>query len=258
MKIIEHSTLPKKHYKKDHCQSALKKYLAELFELQNIFYADNRYSLLIILQGLDASGKDGTTRHVMTGMNPMGVKVKSFKKPTEIENSHDFLWRLYPYFPSTGMIKVFNRSYYEDILMPKIQEKMDNDTFLNRCKFINNVEEHLSLNNTIVLKFFLHISKEEQAKRIEERKKSVNKFWKYSKEDDQVAAKYDEYLEVYYQLFKQCNKQEWNIIPSDKRWYRNFAVAKVITETMRSLPLAYPQKQTNVKKDIGEILVANK
>ncbi len=234
-------TLPSETFSKKECNKELTKYKKNLFELQNIFYADNRFALLIIFQGVDTSGKDGTIRHVMTSMNPMGVQVKSFKQPTEEELEHDFLWRVYPHFPAKGMIEVFNRSYYEDIIVPTIEEKLSKEELRHRCQLINGLEQHLELSNTHVLKFFLHISKEEQKLRIKERLTQPQKRWKYEKEDEAAADNWDNYIEVYEMLINKCDKYPWHIIPADKRWHRNFAVAKVLTNHLESLHLKFPK-----------------
>ena len=227
-------------FSKKKCHNELITFQKKLFELQNIFYADGRFALLIIFQGVDTSGKDGTIRHAMTCMNPMGVQVKSFKQPTEEEMKHDFLWRIYPHFPAKGMIQVFNRSYYEDILVPSIENKFSKEELQHRCQLLNSLEQHLELSNTHVLKFFLHISKEEQKKRIKERLTQPQKRWKYTKEDEAAADKWNDYIEVYDMLINKCDKHPWNIIPADKRWYRNFAVAKVLTNHLESLHLKFP------------------
>tara|TARA_B100000745_G_C20093691_1_gene373890 strand:+ start:356 stop:1087 length:732 start_codon:yes stop_codon:yes gene_type:complete len=234
------STLPAKHASKSRSLKGLTALHKQLFDLQNVFYADGRYGLLIILQGMDTSGKDGTVRHVMNCMNPAGLRVKSFKKPTEVEESHDFLWRIYPHIPETSMIQVFNRSYYEDIIVPSVSNALTEDTLKHRCSLINELEQHLMRNNIHVLKFFLHISKDEQEKRIKERLTMPNKRWKYSKEDEKAAQKWDAYMGIYDRLISQCNKIEWHIIPADKRWYRNFMVANVVTEHLQNLNLKYP------------------
>ena len=168
-KLKHISTLPPEGSSQKECNKALKGFHQKLFELQNIFYADARFALLIIFQGVDTSGKDGTIRHVMTSMNPMGVQVKSFKRPTTEELNHDFLWRIYPHFPAKGMIQVFNRSYYEDIIVPSIEGKHSKEELHHRCRLINDLEQHLELSDIHVLKFFLHISKSEQENRIKER-----------------------------------------------------------------------------------------
>jgi len=239
------STRPPKNASKKECKDGLKAFHKELFELQNVFYADGRFGLLIVLQGMDTAGKDGSIRHAMTSMNPMGLRVKSFKTPTEEELTHDFLWRVYPHIPAKSMIQVFNRSYYEDILMPTVNNTLPNDRIQHRFSLINELEQHFLENDIHVLKIFLHISKEEQNERINERLSEPNKRWKYSKEDKKAADKWDTYAEIYNQLFLQCNQVPWHIVPADKRWYRNYTVAKIITEHLEKLDLQYPNPGKN-------------
>lgn len=238
-KLEKVSTLPPKGFSKKECNKGLSGFHKKLFELQNVFYADNRFALLIILQGIDTSGKDSVIRHVMTSMNPMGVQVKSFKQPTNEELKHDFLWRIYTHFPAKGMIEVFNRSYYEDIIVPLIDQTLSKESLSHRCQLINCVEQHLKRSNIHVLKFFLHLSKEEQAERIDERLTEPNKRWKYAKEDTIAADKWADYQVAYEMIVNKCGEQAWHIIPSDKRWYRNYAVAKIITNHLESLKLKY-------------------
>lgn len=222
----------------------IKKELVELrknlFELQNKFYADGRFGLLIILQGMDTSGKDGTIRNVFSCMNPQGVQVKSFKKPTEEELKHDFLWRVYPHIPAKGMIQIFNRSYYEDILMPMVGDSLDEESILHRCKFIKSLEKHFALNNIVVLKFYLNISQEEQKIRIKQRLMKPHKRWKYSIEDEKAANQWDSYINAYEMLINNCDDPSWDIIPSDKKWYRNYLVAKILNDKLEKLDLKYP------------------
>jgi len=244
-KLTDISTQPPEQTAKSECKDALATLHRELFELQNLFYADGRYGLLIILQGMDTSGKDGTVRHVMTCMNPMGVRVQSFKKPTEEELKHDFLWRIYPHIPAKSMMQVFNRSYYEDIIVPTVNNTLTEEKKKHRCELIDKLEEHLVQNDIHVLKFFLHISKESQKKRIKERLTKPHKRWKYSKEDDKAAENWEAYTEVYDQLITQCSKIPWHIVPADKRWYRNYMVAKILSEHLEKLNLKYPNSQKN-------------
>jgi PPK2 family polyphosphate:nucleotide phosphotransferase len=239
IKFGKMSTLPPKGSLKTACNKELAIFHKKLFELQNVFYADSRFALLIILQGVDTSGKDGVIRHVMTCMNPMGIQVKSFKQPTEEELKHDFLWRIYPHFPAKGMIEVFNRSYYEDVLVPYMQDTLSKDNLLNRCQLINCLEQHLKKSNIHVLKFFLHLSKEEQEQRIEERLTDPHKQWKYTKEDTLATDNWADYQVAYELIINKCKEQAWHIIPADKRWYRNYAVAKIITNHLESLKLKY-------------------
>lgn len=235
------SASPPKEYSKKECKKELTVFHKKLFDLQNVFHADGRFALLIIIQGVDTSGKDGTIRHVMTSMNPMGINVKSFKQPTEEELQHDLLWRVYPNFPAKGVIEVFNRSYYEDIIVPSIENKISKEILQHRCQLFNDLEQHLLLNNTHILKFYLHISEEKQAQRVKERLTKPNKRWKYSKEDKVAANKWNEYIKVYDMLMNKCNSSAWHIIPADKRWYRNFAVAKILLNHLESLKLNYPK-----------------
>jgi PPK2 family polyphosphate:nucleotide phosphotransferase len=234
------ATVPKEEFSKEECNKEMKALRDRLFELQNVFFADGRFSLLIVFQALDTAGKDGSIRHVMSCMNPMGVHVNSFKQPTPEELKHDFLWRIYPHFPAKGMIEVFNRSHYEDILVPSIKKELSKDRLHHRCKLINHIEEHLEASGTHVLKFFLHVSSEEQKTRIKERLTKPHKRWKYSTNDTIVAHEWAEYMEVYNMIINTCNCPEWHIIPADKRWYRNYAVAKVLTMLLESLHLKFP------------------
>ena len=241
IKLKEFSTLPPDKFLKNECNQEMKLFQKKLFELQNVFYADSRFALLVVFQGLDTAGKDGTIRHVMSCMNPMGVDVKSFKEPSPEELRHDFLWRIYPHFPAKGMIEVFNRSYYEDILIPSIAKTLTKKQSNSRCEFVNLVEQHLEKSNIHILKFFLHVSKEEQEKRIGERQTEPHKRWKYSENDKIVASEWDDYMKVYDMIMNNCNNPEWHVIPADNRWYRNYAVAKILTEHLESLHLKYPE-----------------
>lgn len=240
-RITGQPSLPPDNADKEYCKKELKRLKEELFELQNKFYADGRFGLLIILQGVDTAGKDGTTRHAFSSMNPLGVQVTSFKKPIGNELEHDFLWRVYPHIPAKRMIGVFNRSYYEDILVPHIQGSLDAAAIHHRCQLINELEDHLTRNNIHVLKFFLHISKEEQKKRIEERKTKPYKKWKYDIADDKAPKEWDAYMKAYSMLIEHCSTQPWHIIPADKRWYRNFKAAETVFNHLKALNLKYPQ-----------------
>ncbi|MEQ8624405.1 MAG: polyphosphate kinase [Vicingaceae bacterium] len=240
-KLTEISTKPPKGLTKKECKEQLTVFHKQLFELQNKFYADGRFGLLIILQGMDTSGKDGTIRHVMSCINPMGLQVKSFKKPTEEEQKHDFLWRVYPHIPAKSMIQVFNRSYYEDILVPTVSNNIEEEKVNHRYTLINHLEDHLSKNGIHLIKFFLHISKEEQAERINERLTEPHKRWKYDVEDKMAAKKWNDYEKIYDRILSDCTHISWNVIPSDKKWYRNYKVAKTLIEYLEKLNLTYPQ-----------------
>jgi PPK2 family polyphosphate:nucleotide phosphotransferase len=234
------STKPDAQFEKEWCKEKLREYREQLFELQNVLYADGRFGILIVLQGLDSSGKDGVCRHVMTAMNPTGIHVKSFKKPTEEELKHDFLWRIYPHIPKRSMIQVFNRSYYEDLLVPRITGSLSEERLQHRINLATTLEDHLFQNSIHVLKFYLHISQKEQIRRIEERLTDPTKKWKYAPEDIRTFQNYDKYITIHNEVLSSCNDPQWHVIPSDKRWYRNYAIAKIMTEHLQSLNLKYP------------------
>lgn len=213
----------------------------ELDELQNLLYAEGKHSLLVILQGMDASGKDGAIRNVLGRMNPQGVTVHSFKAPTAEELSHDFLWRIHQHTPSKGMIQVFNRSHYEDILITRVHGWCDDKLAAKRIDAINCFEELLQdHNNTRILKFYLHISPEEQQERLKERMVDPRKMWKYNENDFAEAKHWDEYRKMYEECFEKCNEPEWLVVPADQNWYKEYVIAKAIRDELRGLDMKYP------------------
>ncbi|MGP8215649.1 MAG: PPK2 family polyphosphate kinase [Bacteroidia bacterium] len=213
----------------------------KLFELQNVLFAERKHSLLIILQGMDASGKDGTIRHVFSFMNPMGINVTAFKAPTEEEKEHDFLWRVHKHAPAKGMIQIFNRSHYEDILVPTVHGDIDKKLVEKRYDIINSFEQNLHDSGTVILKFFLHISKEEQKKRLKERLTEPTKKWKYDPADKREAEHWDDYMKVYEKIFDKCSPEiPWIIVPADHKWYRSYIIAKEMVKTLKSLDMKYP------------------
>ncbi len=215
--------------------------LEELNELQNLLYAENRHSLLVIFQGMDASGKDGVVRDVFTSMNPTGIRVYSFKVPTEEELSHDFLWRVHEVTPPRGMIHVFNRSHYEDILVTRVHGIIDDATAQKRIKAINDFEYLLTEHaNTTILKFYLHISQEEQHEQLVERLKEPSKMWKYNSKDFDESAMWDSYMKYYEEAFNSCNDIPWHIIPADQNWYKSYLVATILRDTLKGLNMKYP------------------
>jgi PPK2 family polyphosphate:nucleotide phosphotransferase len=214
----------------------------ELFDLQNLLFAENKRSLLIILQGMDASGKDGTIRHVFSSMNPMGIKVKAFKTPTAEERSYDFLRRVHLHTPARGMIQIFNRSHYEEILMPSVHKTLDKEQIAKRYDIINSFEQNLKENGTVILKFFLHISKKEQTKRIKERLTDLRKKWKYDPADQREALFWNDFMRGYEKIFERCSPSlPWLIVPSDNKWYRNYIIAKEIASTLKGMKMKYPE-----------------
>jgi len=241
LRIKATSTKPPKDTDKEHVKEETKKYIKIIQERQHILYAQSKYSLLIVFQGMDASGKDGATKAIFTSVNPQGVSVSSFKKPTEIEMNHDFLWRVHKEVPEKGMIKIFNRSHYEDVLITKVNGWIDNKEAKKRYEHINNFERLLEDNGTKILKFYLHISQEEQAKRFQERLTNPLKNWKYNLEDLKTSQKWDEYMEAYSYAFEYCNEPKWHIIPADKNWYKEYLIAKEVAETLQKLDLKFPK-----------------
>lgn len=234
-------TVPDERVNKDECKMEMKALHKELLELQKVLYAQGKYSVLVIFQGLDASGKDGAVNEVFSGINPLGCSVKAFKAPSKEELSYDFLWRVHKYVPAKGMIQVFNRSHYEDVLVPKVEEWVNNDVIQNRYFHINNFEKLLQDHDTLVLKFYLHISREEQKQRLQERLTDPKKFWKHNDNDSATSEKWDKYMEAYNLIFSKCNAvAPWHIIPSDVNWYKEYLIAKELVEELKKLDLKYP------------------
>jgi len=216
----------------------------DLASLQTLLFAEKKHSLLIVLQGMDAAGKDGTIKHVFSSMNPMGVNVKAFKEPTPEEKEHDFLWRVHPHAPAKGMIEIFNRSHYEDILVPFVSKSIPEELIKERCEEINMFERGLVKDNTIVFKFYLHVSHKEQLIRIEARKTDEHKRWKYQKADVIAVRKHDEYREAYEFVFENCNKDVlWQIVPADKKWYKNFYILRAIVNELQKYDIHYPRTE---------------
>lgn len=215
--------------------------LEELDELQNLLFAESKHSVLIVIQGMDASGKDGLIRDVLGNMNPQGVTVKSYKAPTPEELSHDFLWRIHQHAPAKGMIQVFNRSHYEDILVTRVHKWCDDKTAQKRMKAINDFEKLIhEHNNTHILKFYLHVSAEEQYERLSVRMKDPGKMWKYNEKDFEEAKLWDIYMQMYEDCFNNCNDPEWTIVPSDQNWYKEYIVATALRDKLKSLNMQYP------------------
>jgi PPK2 family polyphosphate:nucleotide phosphotransferase len=226
---------------KEKVKEKLQDILKDLDELQNLMYAENKHSLLVIIQGMDASGKDGLTRDVFTSMNPQGVNVTSYKAPTAEELSHDFLWRIHHHVPATGMIHIFNRSHYEDVLITRVHGLTDDETAKKRMSAINDFEKLLTEHNsTHILKFYLHISHKEQIKRLNERLEKPQKMWKYNADDFKESKLWDKYMMYYEDVFEKCNKVPWHIIPADQNWYKSYLVAKTIQTTLQGLNMKYP------------------
>jgi PPK2 family polyphosphate:nucleotide phosphotransferase len=215
--------------------------LGEINGLQNLLFAENKHSLLVIIQGMDASGKDGVIRDIFSYMNPMGIQVKSWKAPTDEEKSHDFLWRIHQHCPAKGMIQIHNRSHYEDVLITRVYEWIDDRTAMARMKAINQFESLLQEHNqTTILKFYLHISHDEQQERLKERMQIPEKMWKYNADDLKESEKWDIYMKYYEDIFNQCNQYPWQIIPADQNWYKNYLIAEKLLATLKSFKMKFP------------------
>ncbi|MFQ3662946.1 MAG: PPK2 family polyphosphate kinase [Chloroflexaceae bacterium] len=207
----------------------------EIDDLQELLYGAGTHSLLVIMQGMDTSGKDGTVRKVFSKVSPLGSYVYSFKVPTEEELAHDFLWRVHRVTPRRGMIGIFNRSHYEDVLVVRVHGLTPEPVWRARYRMINDFEHVLASSNTIILKFFLHISKEEQEERLLAREKDVEKAWKLSAGDWRERERWDDYMAAYTEALERCSTTEapWYIVPADRKWFRNYAVARTVVETLR-------------------------
>ncbi len=241
IKLSKISTRADKDLDKKDTKNKTAQLLEDINELQNLFYAENKHSILVVIQGLDASGKDGVIRNVFGALNPQGVTVKSYKAPNPEELSHDFLWRIHQHAPAKGMIQIFNRSHYEDILITRVHKWCNDDDAKKRMKAINDWEELLTQhNNTHILKFYLHVSPEEQQSRLGERLKDPAKMWKYNENDFAEAKLWDLYMAMYEDAFTICNQPKWNIIPSDQNWYKEYLIAEKIYDTLKNLDMQYP------------------
>ena len=216
--------------------------LNELNELQNRLYAEAKHCVLIIFQGMDASGKDGAVKNVLGQVNPMGINVTSFKTPTQEELKHDFLWRVHQHTPEKGMIAVFNRSHYEDVLITRVHRWCDDNTAKKRFRAINDFERLLvEHNSTSIFKFYLHISPEEQQERFKERMEDPAKTYKYNVNDFKEASYWDEYRKMYEDVFENCEESPWTIVPADQNWYKEYIVSKTIVKALKELDMKYPQ-----------------
>lgn len=208
---------------------------AELDTLQEQLYAAGKHSVLMVLQGMDTSGKDGTIRNVLLNLNPQGCRVESFKVPTEEELAHDFLWRIHKVVPRKGEFGVFNRSHYEDVVVVRVHDLVPKKIWQARYAQINAFEALLAASGTIVLKFFLHISKDEQEQRLREREQDVAKAWKLSAGDWREREHWDAYSEAYEDALRECSTEAapWHIVPANRKWYRNLAVSEVLADTLK-------------------------
>jgi len=212
-------------------------------ELQGRLYAESRQALLIVLQAMDAGGKDGTIRHVMRGLNPQGCSVVSFKAPTAEELAHDFLWRIHQHTPGKGLMTVFNRSHYEDVLIARVRKLVPKRVWSRRYAQINAFEKLLAESGTRILKLYLHISEEEQKERLEARLTDPSKCWKFNPEDLKEREAWAAYMTAYEDALSKCSTDHapWHIIPADRRWYRNLIVAELVADTLEQMDPKWPK-----------------
>ena len=232
-----------KQKSEDEVAPEIEAYKQKLFKQQTLLYAEHKHSVLVVLQALDAGGKDGTIKHVFSALNPQGVHVVSFKQPTPAELTHDFLWRVHPHAPGKGDVSIFNRSHYEDVLVTRVHKLIDKQTWTERYKRIREFESLLMENGTTIIKFFLHISKEEQLARFAQRLDDPKRNWKISESDYSERELWDSYIDAFEDALAATSTKDapWYVIPSNHKWFRNLAVSQIMADTMEDLKLAYPK-----------------
>lgn len=235
--------------KKKHVEKELEKQRLRLQNLQERLYAEHNRSLLIVLQAMDTGGKDGTIKHVFGGLNPQGCQVWSFKKPSDEELNHDFLWRYHQRTPQRGMISIFNRSHYEDVLIVRVKQLVPENVWRSRYHLINEFEHMLTLNNIAVIKFFLHISKDEQKRRLESRLEDPDKHWKFSSNDLKERLFWDDYQAAFEDMINNCSTAHapWYVVPANNKWYRNLVVARAIADTLEAMNPQYPPAEIGLE-----------
>jgi PPK2 family polyphosphate:nucleotide phosphotransferase len=250
---------------KAEARSKLERDIARMQELQDVFYAADTYSLLIVFQALDAAGKDGAIKHVMSGMNPQGCKVAAFKAPGPLALDHDYLWRCNIVLPPRGCIGIFNRSYYEEVLVTRVHpeilahqklppEALKGNIWKRRYEEINNYETYLHANGTRIVKFFLHLSKDEQKRRFLERIDRPEKNWKLSPNDVKERARWADYMRAYEEMLTHTSTEHapWHVIPADHKWFARVAIADIVVSTMKSLKLRYPEVSEAQRQQLQE------
>lgn len=220
----------------------------QLEELQELLYAENKHKLLIVLQAMDTGGKDGVIRHVFDGVNPVGVRVASFKVPTPIELNHDYLWRIHQQTPGRGEMVIFNRSHYEDVLVVRVHNLAPPEVWGRRFDHINHFEQLLSDEGATILKFYLHISKEEQKQRLQERLDQPDKRWKFAKGDLAERKRWLDYMQAYEEMLGKTSTAwaPWFIIPANRKWYRDWLISKIIVSTLNGLDMRYPEPEAGL------------
>lgn len=249
LRLVEIDPNESEHFqsKKD-VQDELTRQRDRIADLQARLYAERKQSLLIVLQAMDTGGKDGTIRGVFQGVNPQGCLVWSFKAPSTEEREHDFLWRYHQKTPPRGMITIFNRSHYEDVLVVRVKQMIEEDVWRHRYAMINEFEHMLTLNNTVVLKFFLYISKDEQKRRLESRLHDPTKHWKFSSNDLKERAFWDQYMVAFEDAINHCSTEyaPWYVVPANKKWYRNLVIARTIADTLEAMNPQFPPAEAGL------------
>ena len=235
---------------KDKTREKTKKLCQRLADLQNLLYANAKQSVLILLQGMDTSGKDGAVKSLLEFVMPFEIEITSFKAPTSEELAHDFLWRIHKAVPRHGHIGVFNRSHYEDVLIVRVMDLQPKKIWQARYEQINGFEKYLAANDVILLKFFLHISKEEQAERLRARLADRSKHWKFEPADLEMRAKWDKFQNAYEDALNRCSPSHspWHIVPADRKWYRDYVIAKTVVGALEKLKLKWPKPAEDVLK----------
>jgi PPK2 family polyphosphate:nucleotide phosphotransferase len=239
---------------REDAEPAIEKNREQIAELQEILYAEAKHALLVVFQAIDAGGKDGSIDYIFSGVNPQGCFVTSFKKPTESELSHDFLWRIHDAVPPKGMIGIFNRSHYESVLVERVKNIVPKKVWEKRYDHINHFEELLADEGVTIIKFFLHISTDEQKRRLEKRLKDPHKNWKFNLADLDERKLWDDYQSAFDDMLEKCstNSAPWYVVPSDRKWFRNWVLSETIVETMKELDMKFPSPPPGLDKVVVE------
>ena len=235
---------------KEEAQKDIEANLAALDKLQEVLYAQSRYAVLIVLQAMDAGGKDGAIEHIFSGLNPQGCQVVSFKAPSTAERSHDYLWRYHLAAPPRGMIGIFNRSHYEAVLVERVKGIAPEAVWKRRFDHINALERMLADEETVILKFFLNISKDEQAERLQARLDDPRKNWKFNPADLEERKNWDAYMAAFEEALEKCSQEHapWYVVPSNRKWFRNWAISDIIVRTLKKLDLEFPKPIADISK----------
>jgi PPK2 family polyphosphate:nucleotide phosphotransferase len=254
--LADHDPAAAAGYEPEEAREELEALSERIADLQARLYAEERQSLLVVLQGIDAAGKDSTVAHVFRGANPQGCRVYTYKEPTPDESAHDFLWRYHRDTPARGMIHVFNRSHYEDVLVVRVKELTEESRWRSRYKSINDFERMLVREGTVVLKFFLHISKECQLERFRERLERPDKHYKFSSNDVRERRRWDDYQQAYEDMLRHTSTHDapWYVVPSDHKWFRNLVVARAVAGTLDTMDPVWPEPEEDLEAFAAEEL----